>query len=217
MRRSCWSSCKFKIPSLLLTLSSVESTSVNVDLDKKSEALLMQLHYQHNSNAPVTRGEYRRVKGLRKGPLSTSSLRNTVNEKSRHYSHRPPKSKKPHCDSTVPFEDDQQANNVNDEKKSIYNPCIPHFRRIRNEAVLERVGEDRIMLKLIRKKKRNWLGHCLLKDPLEEMVNERKVRGRRRYQTIDNIKIYGSYAETKGPHTRKHLSGGKSVQTISGR
>ncbi|KAJ4449292.1 hypothetical protein ANN_00690 [Periplaneta americana] len=29
---------------------------------------------------------------------------------------------------TVRFEkDDQQANNVNDEKKSIYNPCIPHF------------------------------------------------------------------------------------------
>ncbi|KAJ4429566.1 hypothetical protein ANN_21735 [Periplaneta americana] len=31
-------------------------------------------------------------------------------------------------DPTVRFEkDDQQANNVNDEKKSIYNPCIPHF------------------------------------------------------------------------------------------
>ncbi|KAJ4446205.1 hypothetical protein ANN_12899 [Periplaneta americana] len=46
--------------------------------------------------------------------------------------------------------------------------------RIRNEAVLKRVGEERIMLKLIRKRKRNWLGHwlrrhCLLKDALEEM------------------------------------------------
>ncbi|KAJ4445957.1 hypothetical protein ANN_12643 [Periplaneta americana] len=31
-------------------------------------------------------------------------------------------------DPTVRFEkDDQQANNVNNEKKSIYNPCIPHF------------------------------------------------------------------------------------------
>ncbi|KAJ4447333.1 hypothetical protein ANN_09337 [Periplaneta americana] len=31
-------------------------------------------------------------------------------------------------DPTVRFEkDDQQANNVDNEKKSIYNPCIPHF------------------------------------------------------------------------------------------
>ncbi|KAJ4451187.1 hypothetical protein ANN_02629 [Periplaneta americana] len=45
--------------------------------------------------------------------------------------------------------------------------------RIRNEAVLERVGKERIMLKLIRKRKRNWLDHwlrrnCLLKDRLKE-------------------------------------------------
>ncbi|KAJ4439714.1 hypothetical protein ANN_07842 [Periplaneta americana] len=74
--------------------------------------------------------------------------------------------------------------------------------RIRNEAVLERVSEERMMLKLIRKRKRNWLGHwlrrnCLLKDALEGMVNGRRVRGRRRYQMIDDIKIYGSYAETR--------------------
>ncbi|KAJ4431053.1 hypothetical protein ANN_19646 [Periplaneta americana] len=74
--------------------------------------------------------------------------------------------------------------------------------RTRNEAVLERVGEERMMLKLIRKRKRNWLGHwlrrkCLLKDALEEMVNERRVRGRRIYQMIDDIKLYGSYEETK--------------------
>ncbi|KAJ4446644.1 hypothetical protein ANN_13341 [Periplaneta americana] len=73
---------------------------------------------------------------------------------------------------------------------------------IRNEAVLERVDEERMMLKLIRKRKRNWLSHwlrrnCLLKDAMEEMVNERRVRGRRRYQMIDDIKIYGSYGETK--------------------
>mgnify|MGYP006908191459 FL=1 len=59
-----------------------------------------------------------------------------------------------------------------------------------------------MMLKLIRKRKRNWLGHwqrrnCLLKDALEGMVNGRRVRGRRRYQMIDDIKIYGSYEETK--------------------
>ncbi|KAJ4443069.1 hypothetical protein ANN_04719 [Periplaneta americana] len=57
-----------------------------------------------------------------------------------------------------------------------------------------------MMLKLIRKRKRNWLGHflrrnCLLKDALEGMVNRRRVRGRRRYDR--QIKIYGSYEETK--------------------
>ena len=64
----------------------------------------------------------------------------------------------------------------------------------KNAVVLERVGDGRIMLELIRKRKRNWLGHwlrrnCLLKDALEGMVNGKKVRGRRRYQMIDNIKI----------------------------
>ena len=39
------------------------------------------------------------------------------------------------------------------------------------------------MLELIKKRKRNWLGHwirrnCLLKDALEGMVNGKKVLGR---------------------------------------
>ncbi|KAJ4438519.1 hypothetical protein ANN_14464 [Periplaneta americana] len=59
-----------------------------------------------------------------------------------------------------------------------------------------------MMMKLIRKRKRNWLGHWLrrnypLKDALEGMVNGRRVRGRRRYQMIDNIKVNGSYTEAK--------------------
>ena len=74
--------------------------------------------------------------------------------------------------------------------------------KIKNAVVLERVGERRIMLELIRKKKRNWLGHwlrrnCLLKDALEGMVNGKKVRGRRRYQMIDNIMINGLYEDTE--------------------
>ncbi|KAJ4444329.1 hypothetical protein ANN_06121 [Periplaneta americana] len=36
-----------------------------------------------------------------------------------------------------------------------------------------------------------------LMDALEGMVNGRRVRSRRRYQMIDDIKIWGSYAETK--------------------
>ena len=31
--------------------------------------------------------------------------------------------------------------------------------KIKNAVVLEKVGEGRIMLELIRKRKRNWLGH----------------------------------------------------------
>ena len=73
--------------------------------------------------------------------------------------------------------------------------------RQKNAVVLERVGEGRIMLEPIRKRKRNWLGHwlrrnCLLKDTLEGMVNGKKVRGRRKYQ-IDNIKVNGLYEDAK--------------------
>ena len=73
--------------------------------------------------------------------------------------------------------------------------------KIKNAVLLERVGEERIMLKLIWKRKRNWLGHwlrrnCLLKDALEGMVNGKKVRSRRRYQ-IENIMINGLYENTK--------------------
>ena len=59
------------------------------------------------------------------------------------------------------------------------------------------------MLELIKKSKRNWLGHwlrrnCLLKDALEgTMVSGKKVRGRRRYQMIDSIMINGLYEDTK--------------------
>ena len=79
--------------------------------------------------------------------------------------------------------------------------------KIKNAVVLERVGEGRIMLELIKKRKRNWLGHwlrrnCLLKDALEGMVNGKKVRGRRRYQMIDNIMINGLCEDTKKAEKR---------------
>ena len=72
----------------------------------------------------------------------------------------------------------------------------------KNAVVLERVGEERIMLELIRKRKRNWLGHwlrrnCLLKNALKGMVNEKKVRGRRKYRMMDNIMINGLCEDTK--------------------
>ncbi|KAJ4428359.1 hypothetical protein ANN_24378 [Periplaneta americana] len=50
--------------------------------------------------------------------------------------------------------------------------------RIRNKIVFEKVSEERMMLKLIRKRKRNWLGLWLKR-------------------IIDDIRICESYAETK--------------------
>ena len=80
--------------------------------------------------------------------------------------------------------------------------------KIKSAVVLKRVGEGRIMLELIKKRKRNWLGHwlrrnCLLKDALEGMVNGKKVRGRRRYQMIDNIMTNGLYEDTKRKAERR--------------
>ena len=70
--------------------------------------------------------------------------------------------------------------------------------KIRNVVVVERVGEGRTMLELIKKSKANWLGHwprrnCLLKDALQGMVNGKRVhrRRRRRNQMIDSIMING--------------------------
>ena len=58
--------------------------------------------------------------------------------------------------------------------------------KIKNGVVLERVGEGRIMVEMLKKKKINWLGHwlrrnCLLKDALDGMINGKKARGRVRY------------------------------------
>ena len=76
--------------------------------------------------------------------------------------------------------------------------------KIRNAVVIERVGEGRIMLERIKKRKRKCLGHwlrrnCLLKDALEGIGKGKKVRGRRRYQMIDNIMInlLQAYADTR--------------------
>ncbi|KAJ4443704.1 hypothetical protein ANN_05379 [Periplaneta americana] len=63
-------------------------------------------------------------------------------------------------------------------------------------------------LKASKKRKRNWLGYWLrrnwlLKDALEGMVNGRRVQGRRRYQMIDDIKIYESYETKRKAENRK--------------
>ena len=59
-----------------------------------------------------------------------------------------------------------------------------------------------LMLELIKKRKRNRLGHCLrrnclLEDALRRTVNGKKVRSVRRYQMADNIMINGLYEDTR--------------------
>ena len=58
--------------------------------------------------------------------------------------------------------------------------------KLENAVVLEREGKGRIMLELVMKRKRNWLGdwlrrNCLLKAALEGMLSRKKVRVRIRY------------------------------------
>lgn len=79
---------------------------------------------------------------------------------------------------------------------------ISWMERVSNERVLERIGERRCLLKVIRERKKNWLGHslrreCLLKDALEGLVCGRRLRGRRRYKMIDDIKGSGNYVDLK--------------------
>ena len=64
------------------------------------------------------------------------------------------------------------------------------------------------MLELIKKRKRNWLGHwlrriCLLKDTPEGIVNGKNVRYRRRDQMIDNMIINGLYKDMKSNAEKK--------------
>ena len=83
-----------------------------------------------------------------------------------------------------------------------------NYKKKKNAVVLERMGEGRIMLELIKKSKINWLGHWvrknfLLKDDLEGMINGKRVRGRGRYQMTDNIMINGLYEDTKRKAEKK--------------
>ncbi|PSN48451.1 hypothetical protein C0J52_18942 [Blattella germanica] len=56
----------------------VTNKSTNMSLDKRNRALLVKLFYKNNNNASAALREYRRLKGLRKGPLSPSALRNMM-------------------------------------------------------------------------------------------------------------------------------------------
>jgi hypothetical protein len=75
--------------------------------------------------------------------------------------------------------------------------------RVRNEEVLHRVKEERIILHKIKRRKANWIGHilrrnCLLKHVIEGKLEERMGRrGRRRKQLLDDLKEKRRYWKFK--------------------
>ncbi|KAJ4426834.1 hypothetical protein ANN_26633 [Periplaneta americana] len=81
--------------------------------------------------------------------------------------------------------------------------------RVRNEAVLERVDEERMMLKLIRKRKRNWLGdwlrrNCILKAALEGMVNGRSYRFKAESRLISKSTVLHPSTSSSSSHGHGH-------------
>jgi hypothetical protein len=77
---------------------------------------------------------------------------------------------------------------------------------VRNEEVLLRVNEQRNILKEIRNRKANWIGHNLRRTGLLKQVIEGKIkgemevtrrRGRRRKKLLDDLKDRTGYSHLK--------------------
>jgi hypothetical protein len=49
--------------------------------------------------------------------------------------------------------------------------------RVRNKEVLLRVSEERNILREIRKRKANWIGHILRRNCLLKQIIEGKIKG----------------------------------------
>jgi hypothetical protein len=77
---------------------------------------------------------------------------------------------------------------------------------VRNEDVLLRVKEQRNILREIRKRKANWIGHILCRNCLLQRVTEGKIQGgrevtgrqgRRRRKLLDDLKEWRGYSHLK--------------------
>ena len=73
---------------------------------------------------------------------------------------------------------------------------------ITNEDVLEIVQENRSILKVIQKRKANWIGHILrgeemLRKIIEGKIEGKRGRGRKRIQMLNDLKKRGNYVELK--------------------
>ena len=78
---------------------------------------------------------------------------------------------------------------------------------VRNEEVLLIVNDQRNILREIRKRKANWIGHILRRNCLLQQVIEGKIkgqiemtrrRGRRRKKLLDDLKDRRGYCQLKG-------------------
>ena len=76
------------------------------------------------------------------------------------------------------------------ERQNKKKPVVLERVRRKNNTGIGKEEEKKLTGPLAKKE-------LLLKDSLEGMVNGKKVRGRRRYQIIDNIMINGLYEDTK--------------------
>ena len=75
---------------------------------------------------------------------------------------------------------------------------------VRNEEVLLRVNDQKNILREIRKRKANWIGHILRRNCLPQQVIEGKIkgqievtrrRGRRRKKLLDDLKDRRGYCQ----------------------
>ena len=67
------------------------------------------------------------------------------------------------------------------------------FNLLTNEQVVDCIGEKRILLNNILRRKANWIGHilrrnCLFHDAIEGQKTEVKGVGRRRTQPLDDLR-----------------------------
>ena len=74
--------------------------------------------------------------------------------------------------------------------------------KVTNDEVLKRVKEERNLLKIIRRRKKNWLGHILrgenmLRDVLEGKMNGKRGRGRPRTGMVSDLKGNLTYGMMK--------------------
>jgi hypothetical protein len=78
--------------------------------------------------------------------------------------------------------------------------------RVRNEKLLHRAKEDRNILRTIKRRMANWIGHilrrnCLLKHFIEEKIEGRievtRRRGRRGKQLLDDFKVTTAYCNMR--------------------
>ena len=85
---------------------------------------------------------------------------------------------------------------------------------MRNEEVLLRVNEQRNILREIRKRKANWIGHILHRNCLLKQVIERKIkgemevtrrRGRRRKKLPDDLTDRRGYCHLKEEAVHRNM------------